>query len=986
MLRGKDFVNSKGYSKRHLSANDYYEKGKKIEGHWIGQACQRYGVVQGAVVEDAKFELLKDNRHAITKEQITVRQNTTRQEWVVGEDGKLNKVQVPNRRQFYDFTLSIPKTWSAAAIPGGDERVLKWHRQASAKTRTEMEKWTARHLHNQDSRVEVTGQFVAAWYEHTADRCLMPQVHDHIVIFNMTPGADGRDYAVEARQWMDACDYFTAVYRDELAKQARAAGVEVVIDRHGAPQIKSLLDLVPVYSQRSTEIEDLVGKIEERVGIKLSTAERKTIGMACRGLDLDRFEEVWNLNKDSFAKLNELQSPEAERGKLRREQLAKFTSLLHARGVFDGNLVETTTAEVIANQLAILTPEQRYRLTSFKHQEPIQQQEVASLEEAIEFAIDHVFTRKSVVTAPELYETIVQAAQGTGVDLERMKELLEIHPELRLVRGEYTTKTHLARELEIVEWMNDGRGRGIKLEWDGDAGELSRSQENAVRKLAGSDDQFQILVGRAGVGKTRGLKKLVGLNLDQGRKVFVCAPDNGARDVLRKECETIPPGAVFGAFKGAENLHRFLVDPKLKNGMKRGDLLVLDEAGKTSVEKLHELAQWATDRGVRVLLVGDPRQLGSVDAGDALAIAIRLSNVLKVRLTEIIRQHPDALDGRYLKAAKLLSMGKTTAAFAQLDQAGVIIEHKGKARVEAMADGIVREHDLGRSVIAVNPSHKENDAVSEAVRQRLKERRSLSDERLIKAHRSLGWTYAEKRRINNIKPGQILEIIRGKDKGRTWMVTSVARGKAVAVSENGERRDFARQNAKMFDVCEPRDLLVCKGDKLITYAGQRTKNGEIINGERVTVTGWGPSGEIIGEEGKVISIRNLSYAYVATSHKSQGDTAQKVLFGLDRNSIRWVDQKIAYVAGTRGKTDIEVYVENKQELTGIQDRTGDRKAATDLCVAENRAEELIQELRELRRRESEMTPIEARKKTEELIRQQMDVPQQDIGPEYGMER
>ena len=43
----------------HLSANDYYEKGRKIEGHWIGQACERYGVVQGALVEDEKFELLK---------------------------------------------------------------------------------------------------------------------------------------------------------------------------------------------------------------------------------------------------------------------------------------------------------------------------------------------------------------------------------------------------------------------------------------------------------------------------------------------------------------------------------------------------------------------------------------------------------------------------------------------------------------------------------------------------------------------------------------------------------------------------------------------------------------------------------------------------------------------------------------------------------------------------------------------------------------
>ena len=159
MVRGKEFMNSKGYSSRHLSANDYYEKGHKVEGHWIGQACELYGVEQGTAVEDEKFELLKDNKHAIRGEQITVRQNTTRKEWAVNEKtGKLEEIQVPNRRQFYDFTIGAPKTFSIAAITGADPKVQEWHDQAVRKTIREMEALTARRIQGEETHAEITGK------------------------------------------------------------------------------------------------------------------------------------------------------------------------------------------------------------------------------------------------------------------------------------------------------------------------------------------------------------------------------------------------------------------------------------------------------------------------------------------------------------------------------------------------------------------------------------------------------------------------------------------------------------------------------------------------------------------------------------------------------------------------------------------------------------------------------------------------------------
>jgi hypothetical protein len=47
--------------------------------------------------------------------------------------------------------------------------------------------------------------------------------------------------------------------------------------------------------------------------------------------------------------------------------------------------------------------------------------------------------------------------------------------------------------------------------------------------------------------------------------------------------------------------------------------------------------------------------------------------------------------------------------------------------------------------------------------------------------------------------------------------------------------------------------------------------------------------------------------------------------------VRSATQKIAYVAASRGREDIEVFVESVADLSQIQNRTGDRKAAVEMA-------------------------------------------------------
>jgi ATP-dependent exoDNAse (exonuclease V) alpha subunit len=383
--------------------------------------------------------------------------------------------------------------------------------------------------------------------------------------------------------------------------------------------------------------------------------------------------------------------------------------------------------------------------------------------------------------------------------------------------------------------------------------------------------------------------------------------------------------------------------------------------------------KWARGHEARVLFAGDQDQLTSVDAGDFFRIILDGSGIHTAHLSEILRQEKTALDGHYLKACQLFKLGKTTEAFYELDLAGRIFEIQGKSRVQAIADAIIRSQDEGVAAMAVNPTHRENDAISEAVRIRKHERGELADERTILAHRSLGWSEAQKAEIRRIQPGQILEIIRGKGKGKAWEVVSVDGDHGIAQDYNGARWTFNASNAAMFDVCERRELKVAIGDTLLIRAGAQGKNGSITNGERLTVVGWDAEGRPVSTDGRSIVIGNLSYAYASTVYKSQGSTTMRVIPGFDRESVRNSSAQVAYTACSRGVRDLWLFVENKADLALIEKHTGIRQAATEMEIDKagptfrSEAQKLFDQLEQLKARQTPEHPRQAKTLREHVV-------------------
>jgi hypothetical protein len=119
-------------------------------------------------------------------------------------------------------------------------------------------------------------------------------------------------------------------------------------------------------------------------------------------------------------------------------------------------------------------------------------------------------------------------------------------------------------------------------------------------------------------------------------------------------------------------------------------------------------------------------------------------------------------------------------------------------------------------------------------------------------------------------------------------------------------------------------------------AGVRDARGDFVNAKRLTVAGWDAAGNPVPSDGRSITRRNLPCATCLVPIRRpptpvKARRTSKVITGFDRHFIRSATRKIAYVACSRRREGIEVFAKSIADLSQIQNRTGDRKAAVKMA-------------------------------------------------------
>ena len=155
------------------------------------------------------------------------------------------------------------------------------------------------------------------------------------------------------------------------------------------------------------------------------------------------------------------------------------------------------------------------------------------------------------------------------------------------------------------------------------------------------------------------------------------------------------------------------------------DVLVIDEAGMVGTRQLERLLSHAAETGAKVVLVGDPQQLQSIEAGAAFrSIHERHGGA---EIGEVRRQREDW----QRDATRDLATGKTGNAIHAYEQHGMV--HSAETREQARGD-LIDRWDRDRQVspdatrIILTHTNDEVRVLNEAARDRMRDAGNLGDE------------------------------------------------------------------------------------------------------------------------------------------------------------------------------------------------------------------------------------------------------------------
>jgi conjugative relaxase-like TrwC/TraI family protein len=871
--------NAREYFEEHLCVGDYYDEGQRVSGEWLGLGAQRLGLAGRVRAHD--FLRLCENQHPVTGETLTQRLNTTRADG----DGS-----AANRRIFYDFTFSPPKSVSLAGFLGEDGRVLEAHARAVKSALREFETFAATRIRARgEHRDRRTGNFAAALFTHDTSRALDPHLHTHCIVFNAAFDAlEERWKALQNYDLLRARKFAENVYYHELARELRGFGYRIRNLPRGDFQIEGIpTELSDRFSKRDAEIDKALAKL---LADTPELAGSNIPELRARLATEKRTRKQKDVSRDELRELWGAQMSQAERELL-------------------GGLAQGVGSD-------------EWRRESI------------SLAEAVQWADEHLFDRNSVVLECQVWQEALSRARGEDFSVAELKGFTGRCGYIRDTErpGEVTKRDVLMREWEIVQTAKEGVGDCWPLVANPLPAnpKLDDEQRKALEGLLGSTNLVSVFRGGAGTGKSFVLHELVRQIEQSGRPVAVLAPQR--QQVVDMEKAGFPSPATVASFLTKAELPERAV-------------IVVDEAGQIGGRQMLALLRLAKERSVRVVLSGDTRQHGAVEASDALLAIERHAGVKPVELRNIRRQDPGlGRDNservsikRYRKAVESAAEGRLAESFNRLDKMGAVVGCSLGEQADKLADEYVRLAEEKASAVVVSQTWGEVHRVNTGVREALKAKGLLgANDVSVHVLERLDLTNAQKR-DERFYPQEAVIVfnqkVREAEPGAKGKLSGIL--KSGLLVEVGGR--FVTVSNKMLDrvsVCQSREIAIATGDRLHLKANRSlATGGRVTNGELVAVKSVRADGGIELADGRVLdaSFREFLPGYAVTSYGSQGKTVDYVLFSdstikAATNAQQW------YVTISRGRRGIRILTPDKQQLRENVTRSGHRPLALELAA------------------------------------------------------
>lgn len=557
----------------------------------------------------------------------------------------VNKVQDDTRQAVagYDLTFSPVKSVSvlwALADRETANKIAAAHHEAVA----ESLKWVEDNA--LFTRVGVNGLqqlttdgVLASEFTHFDTRGGDPDLHSHVLISNKVRIADTADArkrdqvgewkTIDGQQFFQhmhtASGYYNTALQQHLTEQLglefvaveKTAGLEPVWEVAGVPD-----ELNKQFSSRREQAQPIY---EQLVSDYVAKHKRQPSSRANWSLWQSAILETRDAKKPAES-LDTLRAEwrDKAKGVMTEQQIDQLFSTATAeevtRPVFADADVEKVSSEAIKATLSRRSSFKRSHIHTAISQQlrgyrfNDNEQRIAAYASVLEHAIEE---QSVCLTPPELLvlPDALTSEAGYGIDRKNNSEIYSTAEQLERERSILDAAEHivpvfvedkkLTRALERFDATHDFT--------------LNAGQVELARHFLSAGTQIAVAVGPAGTGKTTSMAMVADLWQRDGRGVIGLAPSAAAAEILQADIGTESRTIDSLTYAWDQTEDQGLSDAEriaaLPVTIKRGDMLLLDEAGMASTERIASLVDIATASGAVIRMVGDPAQLDAVETG-----------------------------------------------------------------------------------------------------------------------------------------------------------------------------------------------------------------------------------------------------------------------------------------------------------------------------------------------------------------------------------
>ncbi|HCU1328818.1 conjugative transfer relaxase/helicase TraI [Escherichia coli] len=635
----------KGDAGYYSHEDNYYASGS-LDSRWMGEGAEKLGL---------KGEVASADMDAVRQGKLPD-----------GSDLSRMVNGVNKHRSGYDLTFSAPKSVSVMALVGEDRRFIEAHNRAVAVVMQEVEKLvSARITEEGKTETVLTGNMVAALYNHDTSRDLDPQLHTHALVFNATFADEKwRSLASDTRMKTGFSEnlYATKIalgnlYRSALREDVESMGFETVTaGKNGLWELKDVP--VDVFSSRSQAIREAAGpdaSAKSRDVAALDTRQAKAWA------DPELLKADWRrrLADEKFDIDGYIRQAQA-RVEVPGTVVGGHSGI-HAPdlsgGASSGEIADEQVRKAVSDTISALS------------------------EKKVQFTWSEMLagTVNRLPSAPGLFE---QARAGIDAAIEGQR-LIPLDRE----KGIFTSDIHLLNELSVHQLARTAIQEQTVLVFPERAQERDIPAGDAVSVLTQDKSPVAILSGRGGAQALRERTEDVAMMArSQGREVMVIAAD-GRSGQFMSESPHLAGHVMLRSQMNADTV------------LPVQGTVIVDRAERLSLKETVLLQEKALSAGAQLIFMDTENRQGT---GNALSV-LKEAGIPQYRFY-----------GTQLPAVRLVSEADKRSRYGQLAQDYVRLSAEGRdvvaqvtgAREQQQLTDIIRDArreagELGREQMTI---------------------------------------------------------------------------------------------------------------------------------------------------------------------------------------------------------------------------------------------------------------------------------------------